>query len=77
LIDLIFIKGYNETFIKDFRNNRIKFESHTKDFNKTYLLLEKHYNMNMRDIKELELHIEQYLSFLIVKHLKNVKQDDI
>ena len=63
--------------IIEFRNNRIKFESITKDFDKTYLLLEKHYNMNMSDIKDLELQIELDLSFPIVKYLKNVKEDDI
>jgi FkbM family methyltransferase len=63
--------------IKDFRNNRIKFESQTKDFDRTYLLLEKHYNMNMDNIKRLELYIEQDLSFPIVKYLKNVKKNDI
>ena len=63
--------------IQGFRENRIKFESHTKDFDKTYLLLEKHYNMNMSNIKDLELHIEQDLSFPIVRYLKNIKEDDI
>lgn len=63
--------------ITNFRDNRLKFESETKDFDKTYLLLEKHYNMNMSNIKELEICVEQELSFPIVKYLKNVNQDDI
>lgn len=63
--------------IKDFRKNRIKFETQTKDFDKTYLLLEKYYNMDMNNIKNLEIHIEQELSFPIVKYLKNVNNDDI
>ena len=37
--------------IPDFRNNRIKFESQTQDFDKTYLLLEKHYNTDMSSAK--------------------------
>jgi FkbM family methyltransferase len=63
--------------IKGFCNNRIKFESITKDFDETYLLLEKHYNMNMNNIKELELYIEYELSFPIVKYLQCVNKQDI
>ena len=74
--DIFTIIEKNKNII-EFRNNRIKFESITKDFDKTYLLLEKHYNMNMSDIKDLELQIELDLSFPIVKYLKNVKEDDI
>ena len=63
----IFTAIENIKNIKDFRKNRTKFETQTKDFDKTYLLLEKHYNTNMSHIKELELHIEKEFSFPIVK----------
>ena len=73
----IFTAIENIKNIKDFRKNRTKFETQTKDFDKTYLLLEKHYNTNMSHIKELELHIEKEFSFPIVKYLKNVNPNDI
>lgn len=63
--------------LPDFRNNRIKFESQTKDFDKTYLLLGRHYNMDMSTIQQLELDIEYELSFPIVKYLTCVKTNDI
>lgn len=67
----------NNIKIKDFRKNRIFFESQTKDFDKTYLLLEDYYSMNMNDIKKFELYLEFIFSFPIVKYLKNVKKNDI
>ena len=63
--------------IENFRNNRIKFENDTKDFNETYLLLEDYYKTNMNDIKQLELDLEYELSFPIVKYLNHVKKNDI
>lgn len=63
--------------IENFRTNRIKFENDTKDFNKTYSLLEAYYKINMNDIKQLELDLEYELSFPIVKYLNDVRKDDI
>lgn len=63
--------------IKNFCYNRIKFESQSKDFDKTYILLENHYHKNMSDIKQLELDLEYELSFPIVKYLNIVKKEDI
>ena len=63
--------------IESFKENRIKFESQTKDFDKTYCLLEKHYGKNMKEIKELELKLELEMSFPIVKYLSNVTETDI
>lgn len=63
--------------INDFALNRIKYEEYSKDFDDTYLLLEKYYNMDMSEVKELELFIEYELSFPIVKYLKNIKPNDI
>jgi len=63
--------------IENFRDNRIKYESQTKNFDETYLRLDKHYGRNMNDIKTIELKLEQELSFPIVKYLNNVRKDDI
>ena len=63
--------------LPNFAKNRIIYESKTKDFNETYKLLENHYNINMDNIKELELAIEYDLSFPIVKYLDEIKENDI
>lgn len=66
-----------EKNLQGFSDRRITFESQTKNFDKTYLLLEKHYNKNMQDIKQLELELEQELSFPIVKYLNKVSENDL
>ena len=63
--------------IENFKENRIRFESQTKDFDKTYLLLDKYYGKNMNEIKKLELKLELEMSFPIVKYLTKVTQPDI
>ena len=63
-----------KTKLKEFKNNRIKFETQTRNFDKTYDLLEIYYNKNMKEIKNLELKLELEMSFPIIKYLKNVKK---
>lgn len=63
--------------LEGFSDKRITFESQTKNFDKTYLLLEKYYNKNMQDIKQLELELEHELSFPIVKYLNKVSVNDL
>lgn len=61
--------------IKNFKNLRIQNESESID--KTYSKLEKILNMNMEEIKELELNMEYDLSFPIKKYLNLIKDGDI
>ena len=63
--------------IENFRENRIKYESQTKNFDETYFMLDKHYGKNMCEIKELELKLELEMSFPIVKYLNKICQEDI
>jgi len=65
------------SLIKNFKENRIKFESETQDFNRTYIELEKCYGFNMQHIKQKELELEYELCFPIINNLNNVKQNDI
>jgi hypothetical protein len=67
----------NKSNLSNFYHYRIKFESQTRNFEKTYELLEKHYKKNLDYIKKLEFEIEYEMSFPIVKYLKNVKQNDL
>lgn len=63
--------------IPNFRINRIKFETQTKNFDKTYELLSAYYKQDMTYIKEYELYLEFELSFPIVNHLNSVENNDI
>lgn len=63
--------------IERFKENRIKYESQTKNFDETYFMLDKHYGKNMSEIKELELKLELEMSFPIVKYLNRICIDDI
>jgi len=56
---------------------RIQYERETEHLDKTYALLETHYNQNMDHVKQKELELEYELSFPIIKYIKQVKSDDI
>ena len=65
------------TNLPDFKANRIKYESSTKNFDQTYQHLEQHYKKNMDEVKQKELDLEYELCFPIVKYLNQIKQNDI
>ena len=67
----------NISNLDNFKVNRITYESQTKDFDETYLLLENHYGKNLNYVKKLELELELEMSFPIKKYLKRIQTNDI
>lgn len=61
--------------IKDFKNNRIKYEQ--KTLADTYVHLERLYGKKMGDIMEFELRLEYEFSFPIKKYLSQLKDENI
>ena len=63
--------------LKNFKQNRIKYEQTEKNFDKIYEKLSIIYNMNLDKIKNFEKELEYELSFPIIKYLSNIQDIDI